>query len=44
MTMNMLALCSTLVAFGLCTVYATRPRELARVKVIARSRRLPPRA
>ncbi|WP_284312795.1 hypothetical protein [Labrys miyagiensis] len=44
MTNDLLAIFSTLLALGLCTVYATRTRELARVRVIARrSRRLPPR-
>ena len=44
MTNDLLAIFSTLLAFGLCIVYAPRTRELARVKVIAkRSRRMPPR-
>ncbi|CAM5774745.1 hypothetical protein LMIY3S_04676 [Labrys miyagiensis] len=45
MTINLLAICSTLLALGLCSVFATRTRELARVKVVARSRsrHMPPR-
>ncbi|WP_413990909.1 hypothetical protein ACMDCR_01985 [Labrys okinawensis] len=44
MTNDLLAIFSTLLALGLCTVYMTRTRELARVKVIAkRSRRVSPR-
>jgi hypothetical protein len=38
MTINLLALCSTVLALGLSAGYAIRTREFARVKVVAKSR------
>jgi hypothetical protein len=39
MTNNLIAICSALLAMGLCTAFAASKHELARVKVVARSRR-----
>ena len=38
MTNNLIVVFSSLLVFGLCTVYSTRIRELARVKVVAKPR------
>ena len=38
MTINLLAICSTLLALGLYTAFAAKTRQLVRVKVVARSR------
>jgi hypothetical protein len=38
MTMNLLAICSSLLAMGLFTVFAASNRQLVRVKVVAKPR------
>jgi hypothetical protein len=38
MTNNLLAICSTLLALGLCTAFAAKTRQLVRVKVVAKPR------
>jgi hypothetical protein len=39
MSNNLIAIFSALLALGLCSIFAASERELARVKVVARSRR-----